>query len=56
MNVVKKIVLQILAMLWKVMKLYVWNRLRPYFGTLVLGCFVIFGIMAAIVVLLIAKC
>jgi hypothetical protein len=53
---VKKILLEILALVWKVLRVYVWRLLRPYLGKLVFMGFVGVALMTLLVLLLVSAC
>ncbi len=52
----KKIIAEILQLVWKVLRLYVWKWLAPYIGKLVFFSFICFALLAAAVVLLFGAC
>jgi hypothetical protein len=53
---VKKIIAEILALVWKVLRLYVWKWLAPYIGKLAFFAFIGFALFAVAVVLLFGAC
>lgn len=52
----KKVLLEILRLAWKVLRVYVWKWLRPYLGKLLFVGFVGFAAFAILVLLLLQAC
>lgn len=52
----KKIILEILVLVWKVLRVYVWKWLRPYLGKLAFFGFVGVAVMTVLVLLLVSAC
>jgi len=53
---VKKIIGEILQLVWKVLRLYVWKLLAPYIGKLAFLGFIGFALVAIAVMLLLGAC
>ena len=52
----KKVLLEILRLAWKVLRVYVWKWLRPYLGRLLFVGFVGVAAFAILVLLLLQAC
>ena len=52
----KKVLLEILLLVWKVLRLYLWKYLRPYLGKLVFLGFVGIAVMTVLVLLVVSAC
>ena len=52
----KKIIAEVLQLVWKVLRLYVWKLLAPYIGKLVFLGFIGFALVAVAVMLLFGAC
>ena len=52
----KKILWQIVQLLWKFLKVYFWKWLRPYLGKIVLGFLAFLAVIGVIAMLLAGSC
>jgi len=53
---VKKVISEILRLVWKVLRVYVWKLLRPYLGKLLFVGFVGVAAVTILVLLLVSAC
>ena len=52
----KKVILEILRLAWKVLRVYVWKWLRPYMGKLIFFGFVGIAAFTILILLLFQAC
>ena len=52
----KKIIAEILQLVWKVLRVYVWKLIAPYLGKIAFVAFLGFAVLTILVMLLFGAC